>query len=89
MAIRVVVENITVATAKLTGWVSHRLWIRGWVLKNSPVGIGEVCAVLECGDEDDHSNHHWKTRQNKDMIDPMGIHEQIQLTIGINTCPVG
>ena len=62
MAIRVVVENITVATAKLAGWFSHRGRIRGWVLKNSPVGIGEVCAILECGDEDNDSDHHWKTR---------------------------
>jgi hypothetical protein len=61
----VVVENITVATAKLTEWVGQRLRYRHRPGKNSPVGIGEVLTVLECGDEDDDGDHHWQVRQDK------------------------
>ena len=54
----VVVENITVATAKLVEWVSLLLRYRHWPRKDSPIGIGEVCAVLECRDKYNDSNHH-------------------------------
>lgn len=54
----VVVENITVATAKLAGQVSWRFEYRHWSCKNSPVSIGKVAAVLEGCDEDDGRNHH-------------------------------
>jgi hypothetical protein len=32
--------------------------------RNLPVGIGEVGGVLECHDEDNNRDHHWKVRQS-------------------------
>lgn len=33
--------------------------------ENPPVGIGEVSGVLECRDEDNDRDHHWKARHDK------------------------
>ena len=54
----VVVENITVATAKLAGQVSQQFECRHWSCEISPVSIGKVAAVLEGCDKDDGRDHH-------------------------------
>lgn len=62
----VVVENITVATAKLKK--SRLVGSPGanyWSYKDSPVGIGKVATILKAHDEDNGRDHHWEMHQDK------------------------
>ena len=91
MAIRVLVENITVATAKLGNHISQRLVQRRGSRGSSPVGVGKVGGALEHRNYNDDEDHHWKKKDVniRDTTNQTGVYEQIQLQTGIKTCPEG
>lgn len=83
-----VVENITVATAKLTEQFSRDPNTCSDHTRTHPYALVRWLLFLKATTKTMVATITGGRVRTKDKTNPMEVHEQIQLAIGIKTCPV-